>query len=67
MTTVTISDLLLAASHAEWLELWHQKRCRARAADRECAACLDYEADWLAADVALHEALKREVPNVAGY
>jgi hypothetical protein len=56
---VTIGDLLLAASHAEWREKWHQQVCQARAAGRTCQACLDYESDWLAADKALAEFVER--------
>lgn len=46
-------DVELAAERAAFAELVHQRACRARAADLPCVACLQYEADWLAADLAL--------------
>lgn len=50
----TFETLTLELSRAEWAESWHQKDCRARAASRPCAACEEYERDWLAADDALN-------------
>ncbi len=56
---VTVSDLLLTASRAEWNERFHQRDCRARAESRECVACLEYETDWIAAERAVAEFVMR--------
>lgn len=60
MKDITVSDLLLEAARAEYLEWNHQRACRARAEGRDCASCLGYEADWLAADLAL-EAFQQRI------
>lgn len=54
----TLGDLMLAEERALFDEGLHQRTCRARAEGRECVACLDYEAAWLAAERAVSELLK---------
>jgi hypothetical protein len=49
----TLSALLLEVSRAEFMERNHQRSCRARADERDCQSCLEYESEWLAADYAL--------------
>lgn len=62
-----MSSLLMAVSRAKLNERLHQRACRARAAGRDCMACLDYEADWLAADRALSAYLEAvEAAQIAG-
>ena len=55
MNAPTLTDLLLAVSHAESMERWHQRVCLARASEQSCVACMEYEADWYWADLALAE------------
>lgn len=65
MATPTVADMTLAVEYAEFCERVHQQQCRARMGDRPCAACLQYEADWLAADDALHAYLNTTKAGVA--
>lgn len=53
----TLYELALAEESARLDELVHQARCAARADRRECAACLDFEQAWLAAERAVSEFL----------
>jgi hypothetical protein len=49
----TLSTLRLDESAAADREFWHQKACRAYRDGLDCAACDQYEADWLVTDRAL--------------
>lgn len=55
-----LAEAILTVVEAQRREWDHQQRCGARAAERPCVACLEYEADWLAATRAI-EAFKAEV------
>jgi hypothetical protein len=59
----SLFDLMLEEGRTAFNERLHQRTCPARADGRECLACLQYEAEWLAADLAVSEYLvTQEVP-----
>lgn len=52
-----LMELMLAEGRAAFNESIHQSVCRQRAAGDDCASCLQYEAEGVAADRALSEFL----------